>query len=66
VAKEKFNPLILSLGETIRLRVEGQGYVLLSSQLIIESFGEVRGELRVSVEDHLRWQFKPLVNVVVI
>jgi hypothetical protein len=58
------NPLILSLGQSVGLGVEGCRDVLLDVQDSRQSFREVGCEARVSVRYYFSWKSKPSVNVV--
>ena len=62
-AQELLHPLILSLRQTVRLRVKGHRHVLSYSQSGAQGFCESQRKLRVSVGDDLIGQAKPPVYV---
>ena len=62
--KVLLDPLVLSFGESIRLRVEGSGQVLFDSKFLSDGLPEVGSETRVSVADDLGRESKPSVYVV--
>ena len=59
-----FDPLILSFGESISLRMEGGGQVLFNPKFLSDGFSKVGSETWISVADDLGWETKPSVHVV--
>jgi len=59
-----FNPLILSFGEAIGLRVECGRQVLFGSDLTGQYSAEVRCETGVSVGDDLQGKPEPSVHII--
>ena len=59
-----FDPLILSFGKSIGLRVEGSGQVLFDPKLLSNSFPEMGGETWVLVADNFGRETKPSVHIV--
>ncbi len=54
-AEVLFYPLVLPFGQSIRLRVEGCGHVLLGLQFISKRLAKVGCELGVPVADDFCW-----------
>ena len=61
--QEEFYSLILALGEAICLGMERGRHVLLDSQLLHQSLGEVGHESGVSVRYNFIWQAEPSIDV---
>ena len=59
-----FDPLILSLQESISLRVEGHWKILLDVKFLCQGWSEAWCKTRVLVWDDLFWQPEPFVDVV--
>ena len=59
-----FNPLILSFGKSISLRVEHSGQILFDPKLLGDGFPKVRSETGISITDDLSGESKPSVYIV--
>ena len=58
------DPLVLSFGKSIGLRVEGGGQVLLDPKFLSDSFTEMGSKTWVPVADDFGQETKPSVHIV--
>ena len=63
-AKILLDPLVLSFGKSISLRVEGGRQVLLNPKFLSNGFTEMGSEMWILVADDLGRETKPSVHVV--
>ena len=63
-AEVLLNPLVLSLGKSISLRVERSGQILFDSELLGDGLSKMGSKTWVSIADNLGGKTEPSIHIV--